>query len=53
MNDTLRSHEVHIEQITRGWEQLTVEISHNTPGAQNYLIISNIYIPQKDIHRYW
>ena len=33
--DTFRSDEVHIDQITTCWEQLTVEISHNTPGAKN------------------
>ena len=44
VHDTFRSDEVHIDQITTGWEQLTVEISQNTPGAKKYLI-SNIYRP--------
>ena len=35
VHDTFRSDEVHIDQITTGWEQLTVEISQNTPGAKN------------------
>ena len=37
---------VHIDQITTGWEQVTVEISHMTPGAKKYLI-GNIYRPQE------
>ena len=36
--------EVHIDQISTGWEQLTVEISQNTPGDKKYLI-SNSYRP--------
>ena len=34
VHETFRSDEVHIDQITTGWEQLTVEISQNTPGAK-------------------
>ena len=48
VHDTFRSDEVHIDQITTGREQLTVEISNiNTPGANKYLI-SNIYrLPER------
>ena len=44
VHDTFRPEQVHIDQITTGWEQVTVEISQNTPGAKKYLI-SNIYRP--------
>ena len=45
VHDTFRSDEVyHIDQITTGWEQLTVEISHNTPGAKKYFM-GTIYRP--------
>ena len=35
VHDTFRSDKGHIDQITTGWEQLTVEISHSTSGAKN------------------
>ena len=37
VNDTFISEEIDIDQITTGWEQLTVEISHRTQKAKkNY-----------------
>ena len=44
VHDTFKSEEIHIDQITTGWEQLTVEISHSTQNAKK-IIISNIYRP--------
>ena len=42
VHDTFKSEEIHIDQITTGWKQLTVEISHSTQNAKT-IIISNIY----------
>ena len=42
--DSFKSEKGHIDQITTGWEHLTVEVSHNTQNAKKY-IISNIYRP--------
>ena len=44
VHDSFKSEKVHIDQITTGWEHLTVEVSHNTQNAKKY-IISNIYRP--------
>ena len=42
VHDLFKSEKVHIDQITTGWEHLTVEISHNTENAKKYIIV-NIY----------
>ena len=34
VHDTFKSEEINIDQITTGWEQLTVEISHRTQKAK-------------------
>ena len=34
VHDSFKSEKVHIDQITTGWEHLTVEISHNTQNAK-------------------
>ena len=44
VHDSSKSEKVHIDQITTGWEHLTVEVSHNTQNAKKY-IISYIYRP--------
>ena len=44
VHDTFKSEEINIDQITTGWEQLSVEISHRTQKAKK-TIISNIYRP--------
>ena len=44
VHDSFKSEKVNIDQITTGWEHLTVEVSHNTQNAKKY-IISNIYRP--------
>ena len=44
VHDSFKSEKVHIDQITTGWEHLTVEVSHNTQNPKKY-IISNIYRP--------
>ena len=41
VHDSFKSEKVHIDQITTGWEHLTVEVSHNTQNAKKY-IISNM-----------
>ena len=37
VHDTFKSEEINIDQITTGWEQLTVEISHRTQNAKKKL----------------
>ena len=44
VHDLFNTEELHIDQITTGWEHLTLEVSHNTQNAKKY-IISNIYRP--------
>ena len=44
VHDSFKSEKVNIDQITTGWEHLTVEVSHNTQNAKKY-IISNMYRP--------
>ena len=34
VHDTFKSEEIYIDQITTGWEQLTVEISYSTQNER-------------------
>ena len=47
VHDSFKSEKVHIDQITTGWEHLTVEVSHNTQNAKKYIISNNYRPPER------
>ena len=48
VHEDFKWNELIINQMTTGWEYLSIEISHNSPNSRKY-IISNIYRPPKNI----
>ena len=46
VHDTFRSEEVHFDQITTGWEHLTVQILHRKHNSKKSLINKFIDLPK-------